>query len=135
MTSITLAGGPVSWGVDFADRPGNPPYETVLRGIRDAGLQWLELGPVGYLPAGDRAQAALHAHGLRAVGTFVFAAFHSPTAGRDVLAAVDAAAAAITATGGSRLVLIDRPSDERAATAGRGEAAPRLGGAAWARMA
>src|SRR3954470_19366459 len=102
---IGLAGGPVSWGVDFADAPGNPPYDEVLAGIAAAGLRWMELGPVGYVPPG-----ALAAHGLQAVGTFVFDAF--PAAGREgarVLAAVDAALDAITEAGGSLLVLIDRP--------------------------
>src|SRR5262245_49456451 len=129
---IQLAGGPVSWGVDFADAPGNPPYEEVLAGIAAAGLRWMELGPVGYVPP-----HALAEHGLRAVGTFVCDAFHA--AGRRdtgaggvhageaaVMAAVDAALDAIAEAGGSLLVLIDRPSPERAATAGNSANAQRL---------
>lgn len=134
MSLIELAGGPVSWGVDFADHAGNPPYATVLRGIRAAGLDRLELGPVGYLPTGARARAVLDAHGLRAVGTFVFDDFHRPDAAPAVLGAVDAAVDAIAATGGTRLVLIDRPSPARAATAGRSAAAPRLDRHAWTPM-
>src|SRR5262245_36349806 len=112
---IQLAGGPVSWGVDFADAPGNPPYEEVLTGIAAAGLRWIELGPVGYVPPG-----ALATFGLRAVGAFGVDVFHP---GR-----VDAGPAldAIAEAGGSLLVLIDRPSPERAATAGDSHAAPRL---------
>jgi inosose dehydratase len=112
---IRLAGGPVSWGVDFADAPGNPPYDEVLAGIAAAGLRWMELGPVGYVPP-----AALAAHGLQAVGTFVFDALHQ--GGVDVLPALDAIAGA----GGSLLLLIDRPSPKRAGTAGNSAAAPRL---------
>jgi inosose dehydratase len=141
---IRLAGGPVSWGVDFADAPGNPPYEDVLAGIAAAGLRWMELGPVGYVPP-----AAPAAHGIGVVGTFVFDAFHAAARGdaggddavaargdaggddavaaRDVLAAVDAALNAIVAAEGSLLVLIDRPSEARSATAGRSDVAPRLG--------
>src|SRR3954465_7371736 len=111
---IQLAGGPVSWGVDFADAPGTPPYEDVLAGIAAAGLRWMELGPVGYVPP-----AAPAAYGLRALGTFVFDAFHPGE--RTVLAAVDAALDAIVEAQGSLLVLIDRPSPARAATAGRSE--------------
>src|SRR5690349_1898597 len=116
---IRLAGGPVSWGVDFADASGNPPYEQVLAGIAATGLRWMELGPVGYVPP-----TALAKHGLQAVGTFVFDAFHAGEAA--VLEAVDAALDAIAGAGGSLLVLIDRPSPERAATAGNSAAAPRL---------
>jgi inosose dehydratase len=54
------------------------------------------------------------------VGTFVFDAFHLGEV--DVGAALDAIAAA----DGSILVLIDRPSPARAATAGNSAAAPRL---------
>ena len=112
----------MSWGVDFADAPGNPPYDEVLAGIADAGLRWMELGPVGYVPP-----AAQAAHGLQAVGTFVFDAFHAASReGARVLAEVDAALDAIAEAGGSLLVLIDRPSPTRAATAGDSGAAPRL---------
>src|SRR5215813_7918871 len=114
---IELAGGPVSWGVDFADAPGNPPYAEVLAGIAAAGLRWMELGPVGYVPP-----AAPAAAGLGVVGTFVFDALAGAVA-RDggragggpgegarggaarVLAAVDAALDAIVATRGRLLVL------------------------------
>jgi len=111
----------VSWGVDFAGAPGNPPYEDVLAGIAGAGLRWMELGPVGYVPP-----SAPAAHGLRVVGTFVFDAFAAGMAA-PVLAAVDAALDAVVAAEGSLLVLIDRPSPARSATAGRSDAAPRLG--------
>jgi inosose dehydratase len=126
MSSIRLAGGPVSWGVDFADAPDNPPPAVVLDGIAGAGLRWLELGSAGYLPGGE----ALRARGLGAVGTFVFADFHRAGADAETEAALDA----IAALGGTLLVLIDRPSPERAATAGRSDVAPRLGAAAWRGM-
>ena len=125
---IELAGGPVSWGVDFADAPDNPPYEEVLAGITAAGLRWAELGPVGYLPAGP---APLDAHHLAAVGTFVFESLLD----RD--AATEAACrslGAVTAARGRVLVIIDRPEPARAATAGRAADAARLGGASWDRL-
>jgi inosose dehydratase len=127
--AIRLAGGPVSWGVDFADDPDNPPPGAVLDGIAAAGLGWLELGPAGYLPAG-----ALAARGLRAVGTFVFADFHRADAGPALDTATAAALDAIAGAGGRLLVLIDRPSPARAAAAGRPQAAPRLDDAAWRGM-
>jgi inosose dehydratase len=129
MCAIRLAGGPVSWGVDFADAPGNPPPEVVLGGIAGAGLRWLELGPAGYLPGG---RAALRSCGLSAVGTFVFADFHRADA--ELARAATDALDAIVAAGGTLLVLIDRPSPARAATAGRSGAAPRLDSAGWTGM-
>src|SRR3954454_14188701 len=105
---IELAGGPVSWGVDFADDPANPPPDVVLDGIAAAGLRRLELGPAGYLPPG---RAELERRGLSAVGTFVFADFHRAAPDDATVAALDA----VLAAGGRLLVLIDRPSPARAA--------------------
>jgi inosose dehydratase len=118
---VELAGGPVSWGVDFTGAPGNPPYDDVLAGIAAAGLRWTELGPLGYVPADRRVLAR---HGLRCAGTFVFEPLS--VRGGGALAAAHAALDAIVASGGRLLVVIDRPCSERAVTAGRPAAAERL---------
>lgn len=131
MSPVQLAGAPVSWGVDFADHPGNPPPSEVLHGIAAAGLEWMELGPVGYLPA---SADVLTERGLRSVGTFVFDDLHDPARERAVLAAARDALAALVTFGGRLLVLIDRPCSARAATAGRTADASRLGDPAWRAM-
>ena len=128
---IQLAGGPVSWGVDFAGDPGNPPCDEVLAGIAAAGLRWTELGPAGYLPP---RRDALEPHGLRSAGGFVFEPLHDPAARGGTLRAARRALAAIAATGGRLLVVIDRPGAERAPTAGRPAVASRLDGARWEQL-
>ena len=71
--SLRIANGPVSWGVDFADAPGIPTWETVFSEIGEAGYQWCELGPLGYLPDDDvRVRAELDARGLGVAGSYVF---------------------------------------------------------------
>jgi len=129
---IELAGGPVSWGVDFADDPGNPPYDEVLSGIAGAGLRWMELGPVGYLPP---QREVLEAHGLRSAGSFVFEPLHDPAARTTAIDAAGLALDAIVATGGRFLVVIDRPGAERAPSAGRSAVAERLDAARWDHLA
>jgi inosose dehydratase len=126
--SLELAGGPVSWGVDFAGAPGNPPYDEVLAGIASAGLRWTELGPVRYLPPG---RAPLERHGLASVGTFVFESLLDRAS---TVSAARRALDAIAETGGRFLVVIDRPGPERAGTAGRAQAAPRLDRGGWRRL-
>jgi inosose dehydratase len=135
MSAVALATGPVTWGVDFADAPGNPPWERVLDEIAASGLGALELGPVGYLPEDPRMlRAALDVRGLKAVGSFVFDDFHDPARAPDIDEQTERACRAIVAAGGAVLVVIDRPGPERAATAGRSDAAPRLDGAGWTAM-
>jgi inosose dehydratase len=103
---IALATGPVTWGVDFADAPGNPPWQHVLDEIAASRLRALELGPVGYLPEEPEAlRSALGSRGLEAVGSFVFEDLADPS----VLRTAERAAAAIRAAGGKVLVIIDRP--------------------------
>lgn len=106
---IALATGPVTWGVDFADAPGNPPWERVLDEIAASRLDALELGPVGYLPEEPEAlREALTSRGLKAVGSFVFEDLLDPS----VIATAQRAARAIQAAGGSVLVIIDRPGGD-----------------------
>jgi inosose dehydratase len=132
---LTLATGPVTWGVDFADAPGNPPWTHVLDEIAMSGVRVLELGPVGYLPEDpDTLRAALDDRGLTAVGSFVFEDLHDPERRGAVMQVARRACDAIVAARGSVLVIIDRPSQERSATAARSAAAARLTGARWASL-
>lgn len=132
---LSLATAPVTWGVDFADAEGNPPWQLVLDEIARSGVSALELGPVGYLPEDPAAlREALGARNLTAVGSFVFEDFHDQAHGRRTAAVAIRACRAIAAAGGRLLVIIDRPSNARAATAGRSDAATRLHGPAWRGM-
>jgi inosose dehydratase len=133
--AIKLATGPVTWGVDFAGDPGNPPWRSVLDQIERSGLGALELGPVGYLPEDpETLREELGSRGLTAVGSFVFEDFHDPAQARTIAAVTLRACRAIAAAGGSVLVIIDRAGRARAATAGRSRDAARLKGPAWRGM-
>jgi inosose dehydratase len=129
---IRLATAPVSWGVDFAGAPENPPWREVLDGIAATGLRGLELGPVGYLPeAPERLAGELAARDLHPVGSFVFEPLHDPAQRPAVLDAARRASAWIGAAGGRVLVIVDRVCAARAATAGRAATGPRLDPGAW----
>jgi inosose dehydratase len=132
---IALATGPVTWGVDFADAPGNPPWQLVLDEIAASRLGALELGPVGYLPEDPSAlREALGSRGLKAVGSFVFEDLHDPARADEILGIARRACAAIRAAGGGVLVIIDRPGEIRAGTAGRSDEAERLSDVTWTAM-
>lgn len=125
--AVTLATGPVTWGVDFADAPSNPPWSVVLDDIARSGIGALELGPVGYLPESkDELREALTSRNLTAVGSFIFDNMRQPGERARVLGETTRACRAIAAAGGSVLVIIDRPGTRRVGTAGRSDVAVRL---------
>ena len=75
-----VAISPVTWGVDFADSPNNPPWEKVLDEIEQSGVGALELGPVGYLPEDpDTLRDILSSRSLTSVGSFIFDDLHDPS--------------------------------------------------------
>lgn len=122
-----IGNGPVSWGVDYAAAPENPPWALVLDQIADAGYRWTELGPLGYLPVDPAVlQAELDARRLRLPAGFIFDAFHDRAERSRLADATHAAASLIAAVGGTHLVLIDHPVRERTSVAGRPELARRL---------
>lgn len=133
--TIEFATGPVTWGVDFADTPSNPPYTQVLDEIAEAGVKALELGPVGYLPEDPATlRAELDQRGLVAVGSFVFEDLHDPAQAEAIKGVTERACRAIVAAEGSVLVIIDRPGEERMRTAGQPDRAKRLDDSGWRAM-
>lgn len=130
--TFKIATSPVTWGVDFADSPNNPPWQTVLDEIEESGVGALELGPVGYLPEEpDTLRQILSSRSLTSVGSFIFDDMHDASQAGRVLATAERVCRAIAASGGTVLVVIDRPDDERVRTAGRSDAAPRLDDDRW----
>ena len=133
MTRIAIS--PVTWGVDFADAPNNPPWEKVLDEIEQSGVGALELGPVGYLPEEpERLRDILSSRSLTSVGSFIFDDLHDPSQADRILTLAERASLAIAASGGGVLVIIDRPDDVRVRTAGRSAVAPRLDDDRWRSM-
>jgi inosose dehydratase len=125
--ALRLATGPVSWGVDFADDPHNPPWSDVLDGIAATGLGLTELGPLGYLPSDAQTLLPeLRRRGLRVAGSFVFEPFDDPPQRAAALDATCATCELIAGVGGTHVVLIQAVTPDRAATAGDARRAARL---------
>lgn len=125
--SVKIANAPVSWGVDYADSPGNPPWVRVMREITEAGYRHTELGPLGYYPTDPgRLRAAFAEHGLSVGAGFVFQPLHDPAEADRVLDVALRTVELLSAVGGTALVTIDHISEARIATAGRSEFAERL---------
>lgn len=131
--TIRIGNAPCSWGVEFADDPRNPTWQSVLADCAAAGYKGIELGPVGFMPE-DPVQLgeALSAHDLELIGGVVFRPFHDPDAWDDVMDGALRTCKALSAHGAQHLVLIDSISSRRAATAGRADMAEQMDKAEWA---
>lgn len=131
--SIRIGNAPCSWGVEFADDPRNPTWQTVLKECAGAGYKGMELGPVGFMPE-DPAELgdALASHDLELIGGVVFQPYHDPTAWDKILDATHRTAKSLAAHGAKHMVLIDSISPRRAPTAGRVSEAEQMDKAEWA---
>ena len=65
--NVRIGSAPDSWGVWFPSDPKQTPWERCLDEIAEAGYEWTELGPYGYMPT-DPATAARRARPARAQG-------------------------------------------------------------------
>jgi inosose dehydratase len=130
--TIRIGNAPCSWGVEFANDPRNPAWETVLQQNAAAGYKGIELGPVGFMPEDpvELGESLAH-HELELIGGVVFRPFHDASAWDDVMDGALRTCKALTAHGAKHLVLIDSISPRRAPTAGRAAEAEQMDKAEW----
>jgi inosose dehydratase len=82
---LDIGTAPDSWGVWFPDDPRQIPWRRFLDEVVEAGYEWIELGPIGYLPTDPATLGAeLSARGLRATCGFISGALHEPGAWPDL---------------------------------------------------
>ncbi|WP_417434197.1 TIM barrel protein [Hoeflea sp.] len=130
--TIQIGNAPCSWGVEFANDPRNPAWQTVLKQCAEAGYNGIELGPVGFMPEDPAVLAeALDENGLELIGGVVFRAFHDANQWDDVMDGAVRTCKALVAHGAQHLVLIDSISPRRAPTAGRADEAEQMDKAEW----
>lgn len=77
LNRIRVGSAPDSWGVWFPDDPRQVPWQRFLDEVAEAGYEWIELGPYGYLPT-DPARLAdeTAARGLKVSAGTVFTGLH-----------------------------------------------------------
>ncbi len=130
--AINIGNAPCSWGVEFADDPRNPDWQTVLQQCAKAGYKGIELGPVGFMPEDPAIlRDALAKYDLELIAGVVFRAFHDPNQWADVLDGLHRTCKALQAHGAKHLVLIDSISPRRAPTAGRAFEAEQMDPTEW----
>ncbi|MFC6354517.1 sugar phosphate isomerase/epimerase family protein [Luethyella okanaganae] len=74
---LRIGTAPDSWGVWFPNDPKQVPWERFLDEVQQAGYEWIELGPYGYLPTDpSRLQDELGKRNLKLSAGTVFTGFH-----------------------------------------------------------
>ena len=132
---MKIGNAPCSWGVELADDPRNPDWESVLDECAAAGFEGIDLGPVGFLPEDPEAlKEALAGRNLTLTSAVVFQPFHDPRAEADCRDATVRTCRSLSATGACQLVLIDSIAPERTRTLGRPDEAPELDAEGWSRF-
>ncbi len=106
-STITIGTAPDSWGVWFPNDPEQVPSEVFLREVAEAGYQWIELGPYGYLST-DPAKLSeqLDEYGMGVLAGTVFEHLHRPDSWDAVWTQVTDVAALTQALGGKHIVVL-----------------------------
>ncbi|MFI1887349.1 sugar phosphate isomerase/epimerase family protein [Streptomyces jumonjinensis] len=108
LNRIRVGSAPDSWGVWFPDDPRQVPWRRFLDEVADAGYEWIELGPYGYLPSDPAVLAEETARrGLRvSAGTVFTGLHHGPAVWEKTWAHVADIAELTRAMGAEHLVVI-----------------------------
>jgi inosose dehydratase len=132
--SITIGTAPDSWGVWFADDELQTPASRFLDEVVEAGYEWIELGPYGYLPT-DAAELSdeLEKRRLKVSAGTIFAALHRPDHYDEAWAQVEQVAKLTQAMGGTHLVVI--PGQWRSDKTGEQIEPRELDAEGWTRLA
>lgn len=130
---ITIGSAPDNWGVWFPSDPLQTPWHRFLDELVEAGYEWTELGPYGYLPSDlPTLKAELGKRGLKVTGTFAMTALSDPTTWPELDRQVLGVGELLVGLDAKFLVLIDEPyTDQRTSQPTR---ATRLDEAGWQRL-
>ena len=132
---LQLSNAPCSWGIEFADNPDNPPWQTVLNEISQAGYKATELGPLGYLPTDSQVLAAkLEENGLGLIAGTIFKHLHKAEQRDAILQYTHDTCQLLQAQNAKYMVVIDHVSSPRTDQAGQVETAYRLPDEQWQEM-
>jgi inosose dehydratase len=119
--AIRAASAPINWGImEHVELPADYPSGRVLDEIAEAGYSGTELGPFGFLPTDPAVlRRELAKRSLTLCSAFIDVELGNPSAHKDGLADVSRSAKLIGEAGAKLLVLSDKITPARNATAGR----------------
>ena len=105
---IKIGSAPDNWGVWFPNDPKQTPWQRYLDEVAEAGYDWTELGPFGYLPTDvATVRSELDRRGLKLTASFAMAHLEDPSAWPGLERQVLGGGELVAALGAPFLVLID----------------------------
>ena len=127
---VRIAASPDSWGVWFPDDDLQTPWRRFLDEAVEAGFEWTELGPFGYLPTDlSVLRPALESRNLKLCGAFAMEHLDDPSLRPEVDRQVNGAGELLAALEAGFLVLIDGTYTDQAT--GEPTAPRELSADAW----
>lgn len=79
---VRIGSAPDSWGVWFPSDSKQTPWQRFMDEIAQAGYEWTELGPYGYLPPDlPTLKIELGRRGLKVSATFAMSPLEDPAPG------------------------------------------------------
>lgn len=106
--AVKVGTGPDSWGIWFPSDPLQTPWHRFLDEAAEAGYEWIELGPYGYLPTDlPTLRRELDSRGLKVAGTFALESLEDQAKWPELERQVLGAGEQLVALGARFLVLID----------------------------
>jgi inosose dehydratase len=105
---LRIGNCPDSWGVWFPDNPNQIPWERFLDEVVEAGFEWIETGPIGYLPTKPEILLPeIERRGLKVAATFLMTHMEDDDALDHIEAQMALAAPLLRALKIAFVVLID----------------------------
>lgn len=105
--NLRLGSAPDSWGVWFPEDEFQLPWTRFLDELAEAGYEWLELGPYGYLPTDPQVLTdEVGKRGLKVSGGTVFGNLHRPELWDQMHATVSKVAELTASQGAKHVVFI-----------------------------
>ena len=105
---VQIGGAADSWGIWFPDDPHQMPWQRFLDEVAEAGYDWIEMGPYGYLPADlSILRPELDRRGLKIAANWAMAPLEEVSAWPELERQVMGAGEILAALGAKYLVLID----------------------------
>jgi inosose dehydratase len=106
--NVKIGSAPDSWGVWFPSDPKQTPWQHYLDEVVEAGYEWTELGPYGYLPRDlPTLCAELEKRGLKVTASVVMTNLEDPAFWPEVERQTLGVGEQLATLGAQFLVLID----------------------------